>query len=97
MEEAERDKRMLSVINWLSPADVDHDQEALVAVRQEHPGSGLWLFANDQVKTWIDPDSSLVPCLWLNGIPGAGSDHQFHEGGDSADFARENSSGIRRH
>lgn len=71
MEEAERDKRMLSVINWLSPADVDHDQEALVAVRQEHPGSGLWLFANDQVKTWIDPDSSLVPCLWLNGIPGA--------------------------
>lgn len=43
-----------------------------MATRCEDPGSGLWIFENETIKAWIDPDSPLIPYVWLLGIPGAG-------------------------
>ena len=60
-------------MNWLSSTDVNLDQETHVAVRDEDPGSGLWILHNEKIKAWANPDSVLIPCLWLNGIPGAGA------------------------
>lgn len=59
-------------MNWLASADVALDQEAAMATRCEHPKSGLWIFENETIKAWIDPNSPLIPYVWLLGIPGAG-------------------------
>ena len=72
IEEAERKEKTLAIINWLSSADVALDQEAAEAAQCEHPGSGSWVFENEIVKPWIDPNNSLIPYVWLLGIPGAG-------------------------
>lgn len=69
----ERNNKRLAVVSWLSAADSDLDQEASVAERLEHPGTGRWIFDKPEMKAWCDPDSTLVPALWLNGIPGAGN------------------------
>lgn len=44
-----------------------------MAVLDEDPDSGLWILHNEKIRTWANPDSALIPCLWLNGIPGAGA------------------------
>ncbi|KAH9212710.1 hypothetical protein DL95DRAFT_508617 [Leptodontidium sp. 2 PMI_412] len=71
-EEAHREKRYLDVLNWLSAADSIIDQEAALKVRKDLPMTGQWILRDPKVKTWLDPTSSLVTTLWMNGIPGAG-------------------------
>lgn len=71
-EDANRQKRYLDVMNWLSAADSVIDQEAAARVRSEVPSTGQWILQDAKVKAWVDPNSSLIPILWMNGIPGAG-------------------------
>lgn len=73
LEDTDHKEKALSVLNWLSSADVNLDQENYVAIRDEDPDSALWILHNEKVKTWANTDSALIPCLWLNGIPGAGA------------------------
>ena len=73
LEDTDHKEKALSVLNWLSSTDVNLDQEIYMAVRDEDPDSGLWILHNEKLRTWANPDSALIPCLWLNGIPGAGA------------------------
>ncbi|KAH8594339.1 hypothetical protein B0O99DRAFT_574078 [Bisporella sp. PMI_857] len=72
IEDDRRRRRHLDVINWLSAVDPRLDQEAARAIWQEYPASGQWLLVNEKMKAWMDSNSSLIPMLWMNGIPGAG-------------------------
>ncbi|KAL8789346.1 MAG: hypothetical protein Q9195_006873 [Heterodermia aff. obscurata] len=72
LEDTDHKEKTLSVLNWLSSADVNLDQENYGAVRDEDPNSALWILHNEKIRTWANIDSALIPCLWLNGIPGAG-------------------------
>jgi hypothetical protein len=62
----------VAVVNWLSAADAILDQEASAAMRSEYPAAGRWVFEDPKMKAWADPVNSVVPILWMNGIPGAG-------------------------
>ena len=73
LEDTDRKEKALSVLNWLSSTDVNLDQETYIAIREDDPDSGLWILHNEKIKAWANPDSALIPCLWLNGIPGAGA------------------------
>ncbi|KAH0562509.1 hypothetical protein GP486_002801 [Trichoglossum hirsutum] len=72
MQRAEVEHMQIVVRSWLSPASSDVDQENVAKVRADCPDTGRWLFRQSQIRSWCDPDSSLIPLLWLNGIPGAG-------------------------
>lgn len=71
-EESELKSKVFAVLSWLSSADAYLDQEAFEEIRREYPEAGRWIFDHRMIKTWRDPDSSAVPMVWLNGIPGAG-------------------------
>ena len=71
-KEEEIRNRRIAVRNWLSAASTDIDQERGVTTRKQNPGSGRWLLENKQVQGWFNPESCLVPLVWINGIPGAG-------------------------
>ena len=72
-EDNRRMRTQLDVINWISAVDSILDQEAAMAIRQDHPTSGQWLLDDKKMRAWMDPSSSLIQFLWMNGIPGAGS------------------------
>jgi hypothetical protein len=75
-EHAQIANRLLSVLNWLSPANAILDQEAASMVRQENPLTGQWILQESKVNAWIKWDNATVNSLWLTGIPGAGK-HGF--------------------
>ena len=93
LEENTQKDRMFSVINWLSAVDVSCDLDAALAVRIEDAGSGSWILQNEKIKKWADPPDSLIPLLWLHGIPGAGmSSWMPQRSRDQAYNARKNCS-----
>jgi hypothetical protein len=75
-EHAQITNKLLSVMNWLNPADAILDQEAASLVRQENPLTGQRILQESKVKAWIKWDNTTVHSLWLTGIPGAGK-HGF--------------------
>jgi len=69
---AQRNTQYNGTQDWLSAVNMNIDHEGYSAVRQEHPSAGKWMLTNDKIKSWLDPDSSTISRIWLNGIPGAG-------------------------
>jgi hypothetical protein len=72
IEENAQKKTRLDVINWLSAVDSILDQESSATVRHEYPSTGKWILHDVKIKTWMDPKNSMIPIMWMNGIPGAG-------------------------
>ena len=72
IEEAERKRQLILVMNWLSAADSILDQEAAASVRRDYPPTGRWILEDPKIKAWCEPSNSVVPIVWINGIPGAG-------------------------
>ncbi len=72
LREYEMKRRQAEVRAWLSAADAEVDQENAAFVRAEYPSTGLWLLKHNQIEAWCDPNTSAMPLLWMNGIPGAG-------------------------
>ena len=68
----EKSRRLTAVIEKVHPPNCLNDHEQAVEVRQEYPETGKWILRSDQLKQWMDPLSTDVPVLWVNGIPGAG-------------------------
>jgi hypothetical protein len=66
-------KRRLDVVNWLAAVDSVLDQEAAAAIRDEYPTTGKWILQDIKIRNWMDPSNSMVPIMWMNGIPGAGN------------------------
>jgi hypothetical protein len=79
IQATERKNQRLTVISWLSSADANLDQEGSAAARRDYPRTCHWIFRKPEIKSWYDPDESLISQVWLNGIPGAGKvhDHPF--------------------
>ena len=48
------------------------DQEYYAGKRKDYPASGHWLSRCRDYQEWIDPQTTHIPCIWLNGKPGAG-------------------------
>lgn len=70
--EAEKKRRFITVTEKIHPPNSHTDQEHAAEIRRDFPEAGRWLLLRDQVKEWMDPLSTKIPLLWLNGIPGAG-------------------------
>jgi hypothetical protein len=73
IQKTERQNQNLTVISWLSSADVNFDQEYAAGARCEHPKTCRWILEKPEIKAWYDLDDSMVPLVWLNGIPGSGN------------------------
>jgi hypothetical protein len=75
IRKAEELRRRTEVLEWLSPANVDEDQEMKAQVRSEYPGVCSWILEHKNIKNWIDSsqwnDSRFL--LWIHGNPGAGT------------------------
>lgn len=71
--EETRKKRMLTVIDWLSPTSCDVDHEELQQKRDEFPDTTRWIFTQKSMRHWLQPDGKSNPIFWICGIPGAGS------------------------
>lgn len=72
IRKAEQNSRYLTIINWLSAADILLDHESFIDKRREYPETGKWILDNPTFKAWHDSRNSLTPMLWLHWMPGAG-------------------------
>jgi hypothetical protein len=72
MESVERKRQAISIIQKLSPANFNLDQESLTRCWSKDPSFGGWLFGQEKIKAWLDPMNLETNILWLKGIPGAG-------------------------
>lgn len=70
--EQTRKDQMLTVIDWLSPASCDVDHEELQQRRKEFPDTTHWIFKQNSMRCWLQPDGRANPMFWICGIPGAG-------------------------
>lgn len=77
--ERTRKDRMLTVIDWLSPTSCEVDHEELQRKRHEFPDTTRWIFNQDSMRRWLQPDERCNPMFWICGIPGAGSWLFFHK------------------
>lgn len=71
--ERTRKDRMLTVREWLSPTSSDADHEELQQRRKEFPDTTHWIFRQDSIHHWLQPDERSNPMFWIRGIPGAGN------------------------
>ena len=75
-EEAEIQRQQMEVLEWLAMASTETtpatDQEYYASKRKDYPASGQWLSSCREYQEWIDPQTTHIPCIWLNGKPGAG-------------------------
>lgn len=74
IREAEDRRRRSEVLEWLSPANVEEDQERRSLPRGRYPNVCSWILKEKSVHTWINPSKNHgKPLLWINGIPGSGT------------------------
>jgi len=75
-EKKEIQRQRMEVLEWLeitptatTPAT---DQEYYANKRRDYPASGQWLSSCCEYQEWLDPQTTHISCIWLNGKPGAG-------------------------
>jgi hypothetical protein len=72
LEEEERQKKYVAVMEWVSGAQTKLDHDSACDTRSECPESGRWILKNPDLENWKDASTPVSSILWLNGIPGAG-------------------------
>ena len=96
----ERHKVYTLVMEWISGAQTQLDHEACCQERAQYPGTGEWILKHDKIKDWREADTPVSSILWLNGIPGAGTDSMIlpcGEGCARSHVARQNHTLLRNH
>lgn len=53
------------VLRWLDPNSINMEDNLKAALKQQHPGTGGWLFELSDFKAWDTGESSV---LWVHGI-----------------------------
>ena len=75
-EKDEIKRQKMEVMEWLAMATTETtpatDQEYYASKRKDYPASGQWLSRCREYQEWVDPQTTHIPCIWLNGKPGAG-------------------------
>ena len=75
-EKVEIQRQKMEVMEWLAMTSVEatpaKDQEYYAGKRKDYPASGQWLSSCREYQEWIDPQTTHISCIWLNGKPGAG-------------------------
>ena len=75
-EKVEIQRQKLEVMDWLAMTSTETspatDQEHHASKRKDYPASGQWLSRCREYQEWIDHQTTHIPCIWLNGKPGAG-------------------------
>lgn len=69
---AEKDRRRLRIMQWLSPFNNENLQDQYRETRSICGNAGHWLLNDLRFQRWFSSSQCLSPLLWLNGIPGAG-------------------------
>ncbi|KAJ8132836.1 hypothetical protein O1611_g785 [Lasiodiplodia mahajangana] len=64
--------RRETVMQWLSPWDCEAQQARHRRTRSICESPGKWLLVDSCFSKWSAPEFCPSPCIWLNGIPGAG-------------------------
>ena len=70
----EEQTHLNNIREWLaveSQSLSDHD--AYQNIRKEYSTTTSWILDHDTVKDWIASDNPPTPLVWMNGIPGAGT------------------------
>jgi len=75
-EKVEIQRQKMEVLEWLAMTPTEttpaRDQEYYAGKRRDYPTSGQWLSGCREYQEWIDPQTTHISCMWLNGKPGAG-------------------------
>ena len=71
-QENERNDRMFTVLDWLSPVNQSNRHDDIGQHRAAFPKSTDWLFNNNSWKDWNGTDHVKSGIFWVTGIPGAG-------------------------
>jgi hypothetical protein len=77
-EKLEREKQAISVVEKISPANFNLDQENISKNWTKEPQFGLWLLKDGKMAAWLDSKDLDADVLWLKGIPGAGKIDLIH-------------------
>ncbi|KAF2178019.1 hypothetical protein K469DRAFT_601007, partial [Zopfia rhizophila CBS 207.26] len=72
LRDAEDLRRKNMVLDWLSAASVQEDQEMRSSARIEYPGVCKWILDHPNFLTWRDSPNS-NPFVWVTGMPGSAS------------------------
>jgi hypothetical protein len=72
-EEQTEQWRLESIIDKISSPNCHADQNAASEQRKESQ-SGRWILQNDHLRAWRNVNAISNPLLYINGIPGAGTD-----------------------
>ena len=65
--------RLESIIDKINPPNCYADQNAASEQRKASQ-SGEWILQNEHLRAWRNVNADLNPLLYINGIPGAGTD-----------------------
>ncbi|KFA52172.1 hypothetical protein S40293_00599 [Stachybotrys chartarum IBT 40293] len=68
----QNERHRAMVLQWLSPLNIETEQERLRGIRSICKDPGRWLLEDSRFQNWFNPEFSTRPLLWLSGIPGAG-------------------------
>jgi len=75
-EKVEIQRQQMEALEWLAMTPTETmptgDQEYYASKRRDYPASGQWLSSCHVYQEWIDPQTTHISCIWLNGKPGAG-------------------------
>lgn len=87
-EQAEKRRAVenqLYVVEWIQACHPMDDHEAMIKIREsqhdltnKYPGT--WILQNQEVKNWLAPSVPKESTLWINAIPGAGTQIAFSQG-----------------
>jgi hypothetical protein len=71
-EIAERKRQAMTIIEKISPANFDLDQEIIAKCWMKEPNFGDWLLCHEKMQAWLDSKNADAEVLWVKGKPGAG-------------------------
>lgn len=77
-ESPERKRMMILVIEKVAPVSCEADHEIVTRSWRKTPEFCRWFLENEKMLKWFDRNSSDVPKMWLNGMPGAGTSPPYY-------------------
>ncbi len=72
LEETERQKKYVAIMQWILSAETKLDHYSACEARTEYQETGRWILRNFELQNWKEADTPVSSILWLKGIPGGG-------------------------
>lgn len=75
-EKQRKEQQLHYVIGWLAVDDLLQEEEFDRLSERRQDGTCEWVESSSQLKAWNENGNS-EPIIWINGIPGAGTQFSF--------------------